>query len=235
MNRKGYFGHRILRPGDTLPSHIRLPSGDVLTISNIPRKTGLASHVADMKRWNIVMDAATIFARHCDFLTPQNKVSLSGAEYQNSGATGANHAAHALKRFTFKFDPKEKNIAEVYTRPGVGVAAVTGLQTMLGLVIDVPRLANQSIDQRLENNPQRLAQLKLVVGSSINSLPEARKLARELEFQRRSFDQDLLKSMQGGFGGDADLPSQYKALWEPPPFDETPEGAVDMIATMVEG
>jgi len=234
MDRKGYFGHKILRPGDTLPSHIRLPSGSVLTVSNIPRATGLASHVANVKEQNIIMDAATIFARLRDFLTPQNKAGLSGAKDQFYGATGANHAAHAVKRFTFEFVPKKKNIVEVYERPGVDEVAVIGLQTMLGLVIDVPRVANLSIDRRLENNPQRLAQLQLVVDSSIGSLPEARKLARELEHQRRSFDQDLLKSMQGGSNGE--MVSQYNTiLSEPPRFDGTPDRMVDNFARLVEG
>jgi hypothetical protein len=140
-----------------------------------------------------------------------------------------------VKRFTFD----GRDIIQVYTRPGVDEIAVTGLATMLGLVTDVDRRANLSIDKRLEDNPQRMAQMQLVVGSSIGDLAEARKLARELEFQRRFFDRALLQSMQGGFGGDANyvaMLSEYEAtLSSPPPADEAPGLMVDMIARLIDG
>jgi hypothetical protein len=206
-----------------------------LRISNIPRQTGLGSHVANVKRQNIVMDAATIIARYRDFLTFDTEVDVSAAENQEFTATGGQHAAHAVKRFTFG----KKSIVEVYDRPGVEKQAIVALGWRLGSVIDVHRRANLSIDKRLENNPERLAQLKLVVGSSIGSLSEARALARELESHRRFFDKILLRNMRGGFGGDADydaMLSVYEAtLSAPPPLDETPDRMVDMIATMFEG
>jgi hypothetical protein len=121
----------------------------------------------------------------------------------------------------------------------VDEVAILGLGTMLGLVTDARPRANLSIDKRLEGNPQRLAQLKFVAGSSIGSLAEARGLARELESQRRFFEKALLRNMQGGFGGDAEhdaMLSLYVAtLAAPPPLDETPDLMVDMIATLFEG
>lgn len=228
MNCKGYLGHGIFRPGGTVPARI----GD-LVVSNIPRATGLGSHVVNIKRQNITLDAATILARIHGFVTPQTEVGLSGARDQYFGATSPDHAAHAVKRFTFN----NKSIVDVYTRPGVDEVAIVGLQTMLGLVTDVHRRANLSIDKRLEGNPQRLKQLQLVVASSIGNLSEARQLARELEFERRYFESTLLKSMKGSFGGDADydaMLSMYEAtLSAPAPFDETPDRMVNMIADLV--
>ena len=230
MARAGYLGGGIIRPGGAPP-----PNVGSLTVSAIARANGLGSHVANVKRQSIVMDAAAIVARQHGFLTPQTKIGLSAARLQNFGATGGQHAAHAVKRFTFD----GRDIIQVYTRPGVDEIAVTGLATMLGLVTDVDRRANLSIDKRLENNPQRIAQMQLVVVSSIGDLAEARKLARELEFQRRFFDRALLQSMQGGFGGDANyvaMLSDYEAtLSSPPPADEAPGLMVDMIARLIDG
>ncbi len=234
MARQGYFGNPIFRPGDNLPAAVTLPGGGVLTLSAIARATGLGSHVANVKRQSIVMDAATIVARHHGFLTPQTRVGLSRAGFQHFGATGGGHAAHAMKRFTFD----DKDIVAVYTRDGVDEMAPIGLQTMLGYVIDVDRRANLSIDKRLENNPQRLGQIEHAVKSTIGSMAEARELARELEFQRRFFEKGLLLSLRGGFGGDARydaMLSEYEAaLAAPPPDSETPTRMVDMIATMID-
>jgi hypothetical protein len=55
MARTGYLGGSIIRPGGGAPPRV----GPVL-VSNIARPTGLGSHVANIKRQNIVMDAATI-------------------------------------------------------------------------------------------------------------------------------------------------------------------------------
>jgi hypothetical protein len=113
-----------------------------------------------------------------------------------------------------------------------------GLRTMLGLVTDVDRRANLSIDKRLENNPMRLGQLQLVAGSSVGSMADARELARELELQRRYFENKLLQSMESAFGNDQnyrDMIEQYKAtLSAPPRFDETSARMVDMIARLVD-
>jgi hypothetical protein len=214
-----------------------------LRLSNIPRPPGLESHVANVKRRNIVMDAATIIARHRGFLTPDTEVALSPAENQEFTATGGLDAAHAVKRFTFReknIGEKMKSIFEVYNRPGVEKEAIVHLGWMLGSVTDVHRRANRSIDRRLEENPERLKQLKLVVGSSIGSLAEARALALELESQRRFFDKVRLSSMRGGFEGDANyeaMLSLYEAILPAPPsfFDGTPDGMVNMVATMFEG
>ncbi len=161
MARLGYLGGRIIPPGGAPPPRVR-----TLNVSHIPRLTGLGSHVANIKRQNIVMDAAAIVARQHNFVGPMTKVGLSPALLQNFGATGGQHASHAMKRFTFD----NRDIIEVYTRKGVDEVLVLGLETMLGLVTDVDRRANLSIDKRLENNPRRLTQLQLVVKSSIGNL-----------------------------------------------------------------
>jgi hypothetical protein len=229
MARSGYLGGRIIPPGGAPPSRV-----GALGVSHIARLTGLGSHVANVKRQNIVMDAAAIVAREHNFVMSNTKVGLSPARLQNFGATGGQHAAHAMKRFTFD----NRDIIEVYTRKGIDEIAVLGLETMLGLVTDVDRRANLSIDKRLENNPKRLAQLQLVVDSSIGNLPEARKLARELEFQRRFFDSAMLRLMHGGFDGDANyaqMLSEYEAtLSASPPADEAPELMVDMVARLID-
>ncbi len=159
------------------------------------------------------------FARRCG--KPDARARLFARfdamlDAQEFTARGGQHAAHAVKRFTFG----GKSIVEVYMRPGVDEMAILGLGTMLSSVTDVRPRANLSIDKRLENNPQRLDQLKLVVGSSIGSLAEARKLARELESERRFFEKALLRNMQGGFGGDADYGAMlalYEATLSAPP------------------
>jgi hypothetical protein len=230
MARTGYLGSPIIRPGGSAPPRV----GPVF-VSSIARPIGLGSHVANIKRQNIVMDAATIIARQHGFVTPQTKVELSAAQDQHFGATNGQHAAHAVKRYTFD----NRNIVEVYTRPGVDEVGLIGLQTMLGLVTDVDRRANLSIDKRLENNPMRLGQLQLVVGSSVGGMADARELARELELQRRYFENKLLQSMAGAFGNDqhyCDMIDEYKAtLSAPPRSDETPAMMVDMIARLVGG
>ena len=157
MNRKGYLGHGIFRPGGTVPARI----GD-LVVSNIPRATGLGSHVVNIKRQNITLDAATILARIHGFVTPQTEVGLSGARDQYFGATSPDHAAHAVKRFTFN----NKSIVDVYTRPGVDEVAIVGLQTMLGLVTDVHRRANLSIVQKARGKSAASRN-----NSSLSSLP----------------------------------------------------------------
>src|SRR5262249_50397037 len=101
LARTGYLGTPIIRPGGRPPAQIALPSGSVLTVSNIPRKTGLDSHVANVKARNIIMDAAVILARHYDFLTNKAVVALAPARYQHFGATGGQHAAHAVKMYIF--------------------------------------------------------------------------------------------------------------------------------------
>lgn len=230
MARTGYLGGSIIRPGDSRPTQV----GPV-TVANIPRQTGLASHVANIKQQGVRMDAATIVARLRGFLAPSMKVALSAAKDQHFGATGGQHAAHAVKRYTFG----GKDIVEVYTRPGVDELAVIALRTMLGLVTDVDRRANLSIDKRIETNPQRMAQLQHVVDASVTNMAEARKLAQDLELNRRMFEQALLRSMQGGFSGDANygaMLADYEAtLSAPPPWDETPARTVDMIADLVVG
>lgn len=229
MSRAGYLGGSIIRPGGIPPARV----GD-LTVSRIARQTGLDSHVANIKRQNIVMDAATIVARWRGFLRPEARVEVGRAALQNFGATGGEHAAHAVKRFTFD----NRDIVEVYTRKGVAEVAPIGLQTMLGLVIDVDRRANLSIDKRLENNPQRLAQLQRVVAGPITSAAAARELARELEFQRRHFEKALLASMRGGFDGDTDydamLTTYDAGLSAPAAADEAPERMVEMVADLVD-
>jgi hypothetical protein len=139
-----------------------------------------------------------------------------------------------VKRYTFD----NRDIVEVYTGPGVDEVGLIGLRTMLGLVTDVDRRANLSIDKRLENNPMRLGQLQLVAGSSVGSMADARELARELELQRRYFENKLLQSMESAFGNDQnyrDMIEQYKAtLSAPPRFDETSARMVDMIARLVD-
>jgi hypothetical protein len=229
MARTGYLGGSIIRPGGGA-----FPRVGPVFVANIARPTGLGSHVANIKRQNIVMDAATIIARQHDFVTPHTKVELSAARNQHFGATSGQHAAHAVKRYTFD----NRDIVEVYTRPGVDEVGLIGLQTMLGLVTDVDRRANLSIDKRLENNPMRLNQLQHVVGSSVGSMADARELARELELQRRYFENKLLQSMESAFGNDQnyrDMIEQYKAtLSASPRFDETPATMVDMIARLVD-
>src|ERR1700722_19643186 len=96
MARAGYLGGGIIRPGGAPP-----PNVGSLTVSAIARANGLGSHVANVKRQNIVMDAAATVARPQGLLTPQTKIGLSAARLQNFGATGGQHAAHAVKRFTF--------------------------------------------------------------------------------------------------------------------------------------
>jgi len=117
----------------------------------------------------------------------------------------------------------------------VDEVALLGLRTMLGLVTDVDRRANLSIDKRLENNPQRIAQLQRVVNSTIATPAEARKLAEELELNRRMFEGALLLSMRGGFDASYDtMLSEYEAtLSVAPPADEAPGAMVDMLTHLV--
>src|SRR5438105_11994828 len=133
MARTGYLGGAIIRPGGAAPSSV-----GAVSVSNLARPMGLGSHVENIKRQNIVMDAATIVARRHDFVTPHTKVELSAARNQHFSATGGQHAAHAVKRYAFD----NRDIVEVYTRPGVDEVALIGLRTMLGLVTDVDRRAN---------------------------------------------------------------------------------------------
>jgi hypothetical protein len=108
---------------------------------------------------------------------------------------------------------------------------------MLGLVIDVDRRANLSIDKRIETSPQCIAQLQRVVGASIGSPADARKLARDLELDRRISEPALL-SMPGGFAGDANydaMLTEYMAILSaPPPRDESPDLVVDMISRLID-
>lgn len=228
MARTGYLGGTLIRPGGTVPDQV-----GALIVSRIPRQMGLASHVANIRRQAIVMDAATIVARQHGFLTPGMKVGLSGARSQHFGATAGQHAAHAVKRYVFD----HKDIVEVYTHQFVEEVALIGLRTMLGLVTDVDRRANLSIDKRLENNPQRIAQLQRVVDATIANAAEAYRLAQELELNRRLFERALVQSMQGGFDGDAKyaaMLTEYEtALAAPPPADEAPAVMVGMIADLV--
>lgn len=229
MARTGYLGGSIIRPGDARPARVGSLIG-----SNIPRATGLAAHVAEIKRQNIVLDAATIVARRHAFLTPGISVSLAAATLQHFGATGGQHAAHAVKRYSFGGD----DIAEVYAKRGADDVLLIGLTTMFGLVIDVDRRANLSIDKRLETNPQRVMQLQSVVNTSIGSLADAQMLARNLEFNRRMFDLAVLQSMRGGFEGDTSYDSMLteytEIISEPPPQDEAPTLMVDMIASLID-
>lgn len=226
MGRTGYLGGSIIRPGGAVP-----PRVGFLTVSAVARATGLGAHVANIKRQNIVMDAATIVARQHKFLMPGMAVELSGARSQHFGATVDQHAAHAVKRYVFD----NHDIVEVYTQKGVDEVALLGLRTMLGLVTDVDRRANLSIDKRLENNPQRIAQLQRVVNSTIATPAEARKLAEQLELNRRMFEGALLHSMRGGFDASYDtMLSEYEtALLVAPPADEAPGAMVDMLTDLV--
>ena len=221
MTRAGYLGNAILRPGDTpflTAGHLR--------VSAIPRATGLSSHVANMKRQNIVLDAAVLVARRHGFLPQGTVVGLSGARDQHFGATGGQHAAHAVKRYTF--GNENTDIVALYERHGVDEMIVLGLRTMLGLVTDVDRRANLSIDKRLETNPVRVAQLQHAANHA---------MARTFELNRRFFEQALLRSLQGGFGGDArygQMLGDYEAILSaPPPADEAPDAMVDMIERLV--
>ena len=224
MARTGMFGSRIVLPGQAWPARV----GDIV-ISQSPRATGLSSHVAHIKRLNVRLDAATIVARQRGFFVPGTMVAPGAAEDQNFGATGGQHAAHAVKRYLFG----KEDIVDVYARNGADRVAVDGLWLMLGVVTDVDRRANLSIDKRLEDNPQRVAQLQRVVDTPISSPADARNLARELELNRRIFEQALLRSMRGGFDGDANydaMVTAYEAtLSAAPPADERPEAAVDMM------
>jgi hypothetical protein len=203
-------------------------------VANIPRGTGLAGHVAEMKRQNIMLDVAAIIARRHGFFARGVKVELAGARQQHFGATGGQHAAHAVKRYLFGGN----DISQIYARPEVDEVARIGVQTMLGLVIDVDRRANLSIDKRLETAPQRVAQLQLVANASVDSRDEARQLARELELSRRTFEPALLTSMRGGFDGDtaydAMLTEYTKILSAPPLYDETPARMVDMLESLID-
>jgi hypothetical protein len=229
MARTGYLGESIIRPGDHAPTQV----GSV-SVANIPRATGLAADVTEIKRQNIVLDAAVIVARRHNFITQGIKVELATAKSQHFGATGRQHAAHAVKRYTFG----GKDIVEVYTQKSVDEVALIGLRTMLGLVVDVDRRANLSIDKRIETSPRRIAQLQRVVGASIGSPAEARKLARDLELDRRMSEPALLQSMRGDFGGDANydaMLTEYVAILSaPPPRDEAPDLMVDMISRLID-
>jgi hypothetical protein len=229
MARTGYLDEPIIRPGDPQPDRV-----GSLTVSNIPRSTGLPSHVAEIKRQNIVLDAVAIVARKHGFLARGVKVELAGAKSQHFGATGGQHAAHAVKRYLFGGN----DIIQIYARPEVDEVARIGVRTMLGLVVDVDRRANLSIDKRLETAPQRVAQLQLVANASVDSQADARRLARELELNRRTFEPALLQSMRGGFAGDANyaamLTDYAKVLNAPPVADETPDRMVDMIERLID-
>lgn len=228
MARAGYFGSPIVRPGDTLP-----PAVPGMTVSHIPRATGLAAHVANVKRQNIVLDAAVLVARLRNLVGPATTVAVTGARDQFFGATAGQHAAHAVKRYTFD----GRTLSELYAAHGADEVAVRGLATMLGLVTDVDRRANLSIDKRLEGNPRRLAQIEIAAHGAVADLARARALAAEMEFQRRFFERALLQSMQGGFAGDAGyggmLATYESILCAPPPADEAPGGMVDMIARLL--
>jgi hypothetical protein len=185
--RQGYLGGSIIRPGNSPP-----PRVGNLTVSNIPRQVGIESHVAGVKRQNIVMDAATIVAATHGFVTPRTIVNVAPARYQNFAANGGMHAAHVVK--TFIFDGKD--ISQVYARYNVDEVAQYGLKTMLGLVTDVEPRANLSIDRRLEGNPQRLAQIQFAVSHPSPTLREAKALATELELRRRTYESGLLKMLR---------------------------------------
>jgi hypothetical protein len=229
MARTGYLGGSVIQSGGQAPTQV----GSV-SVAKVPRAIGLAAHVAEIKRQNIVLDAAVIVARKHNFITQGIRVELAAAKSQHFGAAGGQHAAHAVKRYTLD----GKDIAEVYTQKGVDEVALIGLRTMLGLVIDVDRRANLSIDKRIETSPQRIAQLQKVVDASIGSAAEARKLARDLELDRRMSEPALLQSMQGGFAGDANysamLTEYMTILSAPPPRDESPELMVDTISRLID-
>jgi hypothetical protein len=76
------------------------------------------------------------------------------------------------------------------------------------------------------------------VGRSIGSLAQARKLARDLELDRRMSEPALLQSMRGGFAGDAKydaMLTEYIAILSaPPPRDESPDLMVDMISLLID-
>jgi hypothetical protein len=229
MARTGYLGGPIIRPGAPRPDRV-----GPLVVSNIPRSSGLASHVAEIKRQNIVLDAAAIVARRHGFLARNVKVELAGARSQHFGATGGQHAAHAVKRYLFGGN----DIVQIYAHPQVDELACIGLATMLGLVIDVDRRANLSIDKRLETAPQRVAQLQTIANASIQSPADARRLARDLELNRRNFEPALLQFMRGGFDGDASyaamLVEYTNILSAPPAADEAPALMIDMVESMIE-
>ena len=74
MARTGYLGGSVIRPGDQTSTQV----GSV-SIRKIPRAIGLAAHVAEIKRQNILLDAAVIVARKHDFITQGGKVELGAA------------------------------------------------------------------------------------------------------------------------------------------------------------
>lgn len=237
MRRSGYFGLPIIRPGGSPPDRLRVnlaASNQTLMVSDIARPQGLAAHVANVKRQNTTLDAAVIVGRMRGFLTPATRIEPGGARDQNFGATGGQHAAHAVKRYTFD----GRSIVAVFDRAGVDPLLPMGLQTMLGLVTDVDRRANLSIDKRLEGNPHRLGQLQIATRHSIPTLAAAIALAREMEMNRRMFEAALLTAMRGGFGGDAGyaamLDDYLAGLSAPPAADETPDHMVRMITSLLD-
>jgi len=191
----------------------------------------LVNHVANIRQQNIKLDAAVVVARSRGLLAPDTKVAKSPAWDQNFRASKGQHAAHALKRFTFDGD----DIADVYSRPRGSEVAALGLKMMLGLVTNVDPRANVSIDKVLENNPQRLWQIEEAVGADIQTLAKAQMIAQRLEFHRRHFDSLTLQALRQHpkFGGDPSyqtmLDIYMDGLVSAPAADDPPFWQVEMI------
>jgi hypothetical protein len=179
-------------------------------------------------------DAAVIVARKHNFITQGIKVELAAAKSLHFGATGGQHAAHAVKRYTFD----GKDIAEVYTRKGLDEVALIGLRTMLGLAIDVDRRANLSIEKRIDPvlsalhscrgwwTPRSAALPKCgswrAISNSIAACPSPRCCSPcEAVFA-------------GGANYNAMLTEYMTIRSTPPPRDESPELMVDMISRLID-
>jgi len=200
------------------------------------REQTLVNHIANIRQQNIRLDAAVIVARPRHLLASDAKVAKSKALKQNFRASKGQHAAHALKRFTFDGD----DIADVYSRAEVSEVAALGFKMMLGLVTNVAPRANISIDQVLENNPQRLWQIEEIVRSDIRTLAEARVIAQQLEFRRCNFDSLTLQALRQHrkFGGDPSyqmmLGIYIDGLASTTVVEQTPSQVVEMVDQLFE-
>jgi hypothetical protein len=67
--------------------------GGLLVSGGIERLIGLDNHVLNVRRQNIVLDAAVIAARRFGFLADPASVAVTAARLRNFRAEGAYHAA----------------------------------------------------------------------------------------------------------------------------------------------
>lgn len=200
---------------------------DTMRLSFGQRQQDIESHVYNIKRLNIALDAAAVVSRMLGFIPFGAKVEVEGARLQNFGGTRMNHAAHGMKRFAFN----DRTIPDWLKLAKVDEDVVLMLVGLEGSTTLAPRTANLSIDKSLENNRDRADQLQAAMGHNYPKLPDAEAMVRDMMTQRAIFDGRILNNLRSIHAGEQDYLNMLKwyedvLCFKPPMMGEAPEAMV---------